>query len=113
MHALMYSTDAAADRAFLRDVLGFAHVDDGNGWLIFKLPPSELGVHPAGDGPPHHELCLMVDDIAATVADWRARGVEIASEPADRGFGVLAVVRLPSGAELSVYEPRHAVAYDL
>jgi predicted enzyme related to lactoylglutathione lyase len=113
MHALMYSADAAADRAFLRDVLGFKHVDDGDGWLIFKLPPSEVGVHPADGAEPHHELFLMVDDIAATVADWRERGIEITHEPADRGFGILAMIRMPSGAELGVYEPRHAVAHSL
>src|SRR4029453_16897531 len=113
MHALMFSADAAADRAFLRDVLGFPYVDDGDGWLIFKLPPSEVGVHPAdggepsphphlmvdqspeggvpppGGGEPSHQLYLMVDDIAAAVADFRAKGVPIVAEPADRGFGVL------------------------
>jgi predicted enzyme related to lactoylglutathione lyase len=113
MHALMYSADAAADRAFLRDVLGFKFVDDGDGWLIFQLPPSEVGVHPADGGTPHHELFLMVDDIAATLDEWRAKGVEVSHEPADRGFGVLAMIRLPSGADLGVYEPRHATAYDL
>src|SRR5215468_7844707 len=94
MHALMYSADAAADRAFLRDVLGFRFVDNGDGWLIFQLPPSEVAVHPSDGGTPHHELYLMVDDIAATVAGWRAEGVEV-SEPADRRFGIMAMIRLP------------------
>lgn len=112
MHALMFSADAAADRAFLRDVLGFAYVDDGDGWLIFKLPPSELGVHPA-EGTPFHQLYLMVDDIAATMADFRSKGVPIVTEPTDRGFGIVATIELPSGATLELYEPRHAVAKDL
>ncbi len=46
-HVIVYSRDADADRAFLRDVLGYPHVDAGGGWLIFKLPPSEIAVHPA------------------------------------------------------------------
>ena len=111
MHALMFSADAAADRAFLRDVLGFPYVDNGDGWLIFKLPPSEVAVHPA-DGP-SHQLYLMVDDIAAAMADFRAKDVPIVAEPADRGFGILATIGLPSGATLDVYEPRHAKAIDL
>ena len=110
---MMFSADAAADRAFLRDVLGFPYVDDGNGWLIFRLPPSEVGVHPSDGGPPVHQLYLMVDDIAATVADFEAKGVPIVAGPADRGFGIVATIELPSGATLDLYEPRHAVAKDL
>src|SRR5262245_48807132 len=113
MHALMFSADAPADRAFIRDLLGFPYVDDGDGWLIFKLPPSEVGVHPAEGGEPSHQLYLMVDDITATMADFRDRGVPIVAEPADRGFGILATIRLPSGATLDLYEPRHSVAKDL
>jgi len=113
MHVLMYSDDAAADRAFLRDVLGFPHVDDGDGWLIFKAPPSEVAVHPTDGGDPRHEVYLLVDDIAAAVADLRGRGVDVVAEPADRGWGILATIRLPSGGEISVYEPRHRLAKDL
>jgi catechol 2,3-dioxygenase-like lactoylglutathione lyase family enzyme len=112
LHALIYSADAAADRAFLRDVLGLPHVDSGDGWLIFKAPPTELAVHPT-DGPPTHELYLMADDLAATLADLRGRGVEVVEEPANRGWGVLAAIRLPSGGRLHLYEPRHPTAYDL
>jgi catechol 2,3-dioxygenase-like lactoylglutathione lyase family enzyme len=45
-HVIAYSRDAQADRAFLSDVLGFAGVDAGDGWLILKLPPAEIAVHP-------------------------------------------------------------------
>ena len=112
LHALIYTADAAADRAFLRDVLGLPHVDSGDGWLIFKAPPTELAVHPT-DGPPSHELYLMADDIAATLADLRGRGVEVVEEPVDRGWGVLAAIRLPSGATLHLYQARHPTAHDL
>lgn len=40
-HIIVYSTDAAADRAFFRDTLDFPNVDAGDGWLIFKMPPAK------------------------------------------------------------------------
>jgi catechol 2,3-dioxygenase-like lactoylglutathione lyase family enzyme len=111
-HVIFYSRDADADRAFLRDVLGAHHVDGGNGWLIFKAPPAELAVHPT-DGAPSHELFLMCDDVTATVAELTAKGVEFAQPVSDRGWGLLTSIRLPSGGELGLYQPRHATAYDL
>lgn len=115
VHLLIYSTDAAADRAFLRDVLGYPYVEHpepGSGWLIFKLPPAEIAVHPT-DGEPKHEMYLMCDDIEATVADLTGKGVELAHPVQDAGFGRVTAIRLPSGAELGLYEPRHQTAYDL
>lgn len=111
-HLILNSPDA--DRAFLRDVLGWASVhasghDDP--WLIFRVPPTELGVHPT-DGAPSTHLYLMCDDVHATVADLRARGVEVTGEPQDQGWGVVTALRLPSGAEVGLYQPRHATAYD-
>ncbi len=103
----MFSPDAEKVRAFLSDVLGLSSVDAGGGWLIFALPPAELAVHPA-DGPPRHELYLMCDDIEATLAGLRAKGVEVAREVADQGWGLLAAIRLPDGTEFPIYQPRHA-----
>jgi predicted enzyme related to lactoylglutathione lyase len=112
LHALIYSADAAADRAFLRDVLGLPHVDSGDGWLIFKAPPTELAVHPT-DGQPTHELYLMADDLTATLSDLGRRGIEVVEEPVDRGWGVVAGIRLPSGATMHLYEPHHPTALHL
>ena len=108
-HVILYSNDADADRAFLQEVLGLDHVDAGHGWLIFGLPPAEVAVHPT-DGPPKHELYFMCDDIEAQLADLRDRGVEIVREVSDEGWGLLASIRLPSDAELPIYEPRHPTA---
>ncbi len=108
-HMIVYSRDAEADRGFIRDVLGFPSVDAGHGWLIFKLPPAEVAVHPT-DEEPKQELYLMCDDIEATLA---MPGVEIAQPATDAGWGVRAAIRLPSGAELPLYQPRHPVAHDL
>ena len=105
-HSIVYSTDAEADRAFLRDVIGFPHVDVGEGWLIFSLPPAEVAVHP-GDANDVHEFYLMVDDVAAFVEQMTAR--QVACAPVQSlGWGVLTNVTLPGGGKLGVYEPRHA-----
>jgi len=102
----MFSAEAEKVRAFFSDVLGMPSADAGGGWLIFALPPAELAVHPA-DGETRHELYLMCDDIQATLADLRGKGVEVAREVSDQGWGLLAAIRLPDGSELPIYEPRH------
>ena len=105
-HAIIYSTDPDADRAFLRDVLRFTHVDVGHGWLIFGLPPSELAVHPAEKNSGAHELYLMCDDIAAFVREMQTHG--IACGPVQsQGWGLLTQLTLPGGGTLGVYQPRH------
>jgi hypothetical protein len=109
-HVLLYTPEAEAVRATLRDVLGWDHVDAGGGWLIFALPPAEVGVHPTDGTSPHHEFSLMCDDIAATVADLRDRGLEVRGEPEDQGFGVVATIVLPGELEVLLYEPRHPTA---
>ncbi len=105
-HSIIYSTNAEADRAFLRDVLHLSGVDAGDGWLIFGLPPSELAVHPAGENDVH-EFYLITDDVNAFVAALETRGTPC-SVIQDRGWGLLTHLTLPGGGKLGVYEPRHA-----
>jgi predicted enzyme related to lactoylglutathione lyase len=109
VHALIYTKQAEEVRAFFRDVLEWKTVDAGHGWLIFGMPPAELGVHPADDTP-YHELYLMCDDIHGTLASLRSRGVEISTEASDQGWGIVAGIRLPGGSEIGIYEPRHPTA---
>jgi hypothetical protein len=114
-HAILYSNAADELRAFLRDNLGMSGVDAGGGWLIFALPPAELAVHPTegdprGDLPGQCELYLLCDDINATVAELSTKGVETTREVSDEGWGLLTTLRLPGGAELGLYEPRHPLA---
>jgi catechol 2,3-dioxygenase-like lactoylglutathione lyase family enzyme len=111
-HVILFSADPEADRAFFADVLEQPHVDAGGGWLIFKIPPAELAVHPA-DGPPGHELYFMCDDLDATVSDLRAKGVEFAADVSEERWGRLTRFRLPGGGEVGLYEPRHPLAIDL
>jgi hypothetical protein len=113
-HALLYTSEPDAVRAIFRDVFGWNFVDDGGGWLIFALPPAELGVHPS-EGPTYdsgvrHQLTLMCDDIHATVAELRSKGVEVRGEPQDEGFGITTTIVLPGELELMLYEPRHSTA---
>jgi catechol 2,3-dioxygenase-like lactoylglutathione lyase family enzyme len=107
VHAIIYTRDAEADRAFFRDILGFPSVDSGDGWLIFALPPAELAAHPTS-GDAHHELFLMCDEVHATVDELKAKGVEFSQPISDEGFGLLTSIQLPGGSELGLYEPKHA-----
>jgi catechol 2,3-dioxygenase-like lactoylglutathione lyase family enzyme len=108
LHTLLYTTEADELRATLRDVFGFEHVDAGGGWLIFAMPPAEMGVHP-GDAPAQ-QLSFMCDDLDATMADLRAKGIEFRGDPVDEGFGIVTQMVLPGDVEVQLYEPRHDTA---
>jgi predicted enzyme related to lactoylglutathione lyase len=112
VHGLIFTTDADGTRAFFRDTLGWPSVDAGGGWLIFAMPPAELGIHPAEEMA-HHELYLMCDDIEATVSALRERGVEFTGPVTDERFGLVTRFRLPGGSEMALYQPRHPVALGL
>jgi predicted enzyme related to lactoylglutathione lyase len=115
-HALVYVEDADAARAFFRDVLARPCVDAGEGWLIFSLPPAELGFHQAGAGERPsgtHRISLMCDDIEQTRAELEAKGVQFTAPVQDQGYGLVTTLVIPGGAELDLYQPRHPVAYDL
>lgn len=114
-HVLLFSSDAEADRAFLRDVLGWPFEragGPGDDWLIFRLPPAEVAVHPT-EGEPTAQLHLMCDDLTATLAELAAHGVRPTAEPRDLGWGIFTTIPMPSGAELGLYEPRHRTAHQL
>ncbi len=105
-HVVINSTDAEADRAFFRDVLGFAHVDAGHGWLIFALPKAEAAFHPAGENG-GHALYLMCDDLKAERAALGKKGVAC-SEVQEARWGSITKIRLPGGGDLHLYQPKHA-----
>ena len=112
-HAIIFSTNADADRKFFRDVLKLRFADAGHGWLIFALPPAEVAFHPvdSGGGEAKHQLYLMCDDIKALVAGMQKQGVATSPLHEER-WGVLTQVTLPSGGMLGVYQPHHASPHD-
>jgi len=114
-HMVIYTQDAEADRAFFKDVLRFPWVDAGEGWLIFALPPAELGIHPTDESAKvsavmkgRHQLYLMCDEVDATVQELKAKGVQFTQAVQDQGWGKLTAFKLPGGSELYLYQPRHA-----
>lgn len=117
-HVVLFSHDADADRAFIRDTLGFSNVDAGGGWLIFALPPSEVAVHPEeGEAPDgahdiRAELYLMTEDLDALVGALAERGVPC-GDVMEAGWGRLVAVTLPSGGEIGLYQPLHPTALEL
>jgi catechol 2,3-dioxygenase-like lactoylglutathione lyase family enzyme len=123
IHTLIYSDDAAATRAFLRDVLGWKYVaeDWDEDWLIFQSGRSEMGVHPTHSvyegktygHPRHHAISLMCDDLDATVAELRARGAEFRGPIEEQIYGRIIMLIVPGAGDMQLYQPTHEVAYDL
>jgi hypothetical protein len=105
-HVMIFTRDEEADRAFLRDVLEIPCIDGGGGWLIYKLPPAEMGVH-GGERNDVHHLYLMTESLDAAIAQLKSRGVDC-SEPFSASWGRATSVPLPGGGTIGLYEPRHA-----
>jgi len=113
-HALLYTSEPDAVRTIFRDVFGFEFADAGHDWLIFALPPAELGVHP-GEGPSfdagvRHQLSFMCDDLDATIDELRAKGIEIQGEPQNERWGITTTMVLPGGLDVMLYQPLHPLA---
>jgi catechol 2,3-dioxygenase-like lactoylglutathione lyase family enzyme len=106
-HVVVYTKNAEADRAFFRDVLGFKSVDAGHGWLIFALPPTEAAFHPAENDS--HELYLMCDDLKTEMASLAKKGVTC-SKVEEARWGSITKMRLPSGGNVGLYQPKHPTA---
>ena len=111
MHAMFYSSEAEALRAFLRDKLGLPHTDVGGGWLIFDAPRADLGVHPTeGNDTPSGtaDISFWCDDIAATMRDLTAKGVEFVHPAEDHGYGLVTYRKVPGGFKVQLYQPKYA-----
>jgi len=107
-HVILYSQNAEADRKFFRQILKFPHVDAGDGWLIFALPPTELAVHPTEEES-SHELFLMCDDLKGAIKELKQKKIRC-STPIARDWGTIAAITLPSGSKLALYQPKHPLA---
>jgi catechol 2,3-dioxygenase-like lactoylglutathione lyase family enzyme len=107
-HIIVYSKDVEADRAFFRDVLGFASVDAGHGWLIFAMPPAEAAFHPS-DANDVHELYFMCEDLKAEMSALAEKGVDC-SDVQDARWGSITKIQLPGGGRIGLYQPKHSTA---
>jgi catechol 2,3-dioxygenase-like lactoylglutathione lyase family enzyme len=111
VHTMFYSSEPEALRAFLRDKLGLPYTDVGHGWLIFDLPEADMGCHPVDDpqsppsGTPH--ISFYCDDVAKTVAELKARGVEFTDAITDAGYGLVTHFKMPGGFAVQLYQPRY------
>jgi catechol 2,3-dioxygenase-like lactoylglutathione lyase family enzyme len=109
VHTMFYTSEPEALRAFLRDKLGFPATDVGGGWLIFDLPESDMGCHPADapDGKPSgtRDISFYCDDIETTVADLRSRGVEFIEPISNQGYGLVTHFRMPGNLRVQLYQP--------
>ena len=110
MHAMFYSSEADALRAFIRDKLALPATDVGGGWLIFDAPEADLGVHPTGNGDPPSgtaDVSFYCDSIRETVANLERKGVEFTQPIEDHGYGLVTYFRVPGGFKVQLYEPRY------
>jgi catechol 2,3-dioxygenase-like lactoylglutathione lyase family enzyme len=107
-HMIVYSKDAEADRAFFREVLGFASVDAGHGWLIFAMPPAEAAFHPS-DANDVHELYFMCEDLKAEMAALAEKGVRC-SDVQEARWGSITKIQLPGGGKVGLYQAKHPTA---
>ena len=109
----MYTSEPEALRAFIRDKLGFPATNVGDGWLIFDLPEADMGCHPADDSGEHgapsgtHDISFYCDDIEATVAELKERGVEFTHDVADHGFGLVTFFKMPGDTTIQLYQPKY------
>ena len=111
VHTMFYTSEPEALRAFLRDKLGLSATDVGGGWLIFDVPEGDMGVHPTDAGGPPSGTCdisFYCDDIAATVAEMKSRGVEFTAPVEDHGYGLVTWFNVPGGFKVQLYQPRYA-----
>ena len=113
VHTMFYSSQAVELRAFIRDKLGWAYTDVGEGWLIFEAPSADMGVHPSDDSDPHsragtHAISFFCDEIEKTVADLAAKGVEFTAPIEDHGYGLATYFQMPGGVQVQLYQPHYA-----
>ena len=109
IHAMLYTDEAEALRAFLRDKIGLPCSDVGDGWLIFDVSEGELGCHPPMEGQPRgmHDVSFYCDDIEETVTDLKRKGVAFKGDIEDRGWGLGTEILAPGGVTITLYQPRY------
>jgi hypothetical protein len=113
VHITFFTPQAEALRTFFAEVLKFPSVDVGGGWMIFALPPADLGCHPTDPGDERrgeigHEMSFYCDDIHKTISELEARGIKFTSEVVDEGWGLSTTFAMTGGGDIQLYQPRYA-----
>ena len=118
VHTMFYCSHPEELRNFLRDKLGFAATDVGDGWLIFDLPEAEMGIHPVEKngrtGPPSGtaHISFYCADIKQTVNELERRGVDFTDSISDAGYGIAIHFKMPGGFEAELYQPHYRITRD-
>ncbi len=115
VHTMFYSSQAEELRKFLKDNFGFKAADVGDGWLIFDLPESDMGVHPSDEGEAPsgtHAISFYCDNIEETVAELKSKGVEFKGGIEDRGYGLVTHFKVPGDFYLQLYQPKYTKEFD-
>ena len=108
IHGMFLTDQVEEARAFFRDKLGLPFIDAGEGWLIFKVSEGDVGLHPLGEGQsPAHDISFYTDDVAATVAELSAKGVEFTGPVEDHGWGLATRMHIPGGLQATLYQPKY------
>jgi predicted enzyme related to lactoylglutathione lyase len=106
-YAVVTTDDVPRARRFFTEKLGLGTEDDigdefsqfttreGTLWAVMKTPPNT----------PQHgiKLYLTVDDVDEAYRTWKARGVEMVTEPWDAPFGRTFAFKDADGRELHAW----------
>jgi catechol 2,3-dioxygenase-like lactoylglutathione lyase family enzyme len=86
-YAKLPAQDVERARAFYRDVLGFEPARDHQSHLFYECGGASFLVFPSSGSPSgtHDQLGFAVDDVEATAATLRDRGVELETYEAPPG----------------------------
>jgi hypothetical protein len=105
VHAMFYSPHAEELRTFFKDKMKLPCFDAGEGWPIFVPAQGEVGCHPHETDM--QDISFWCDDLQATMADLKSRGVEFTQEVKDQGWGFTTALKGPGDIEIQLYQPKY------
>lgn len=107
-HIILYSKNAAADKKFLQNVMKLPHVDIGDGWLVFGMPPCDFAILAATPEKQNGktEFHFTCPNISTFQREMEAQKIEC-SPIEDHGWGLVVRITLPGGSEVGVFQARY------
>ncbi len=110
VHTMFFSSQPDELRDFIRDKLSLRATDVGGGWLIFDVPEADIGVHPTAEGGAPsgaHNISFYCDDLEATVAELKEKGVEFTDEIQEVTYGKIIHFTMPGDVAVQLYQPNY------